>query len=469
MTTFVDAVKTQEARTENGMKALKSTSDACVDLFFKIGASRGKDIVPGFVAALVEDQDRAIRIAQWARDVRGGAGERQLFVDILSYLDANEPEIAKAVVRKVPELGRWKDLIQVEYTSNDVKTVAYDLIKNALIADDGLAAKWLPRKGKKAAELRNWFGWTPKFYRKRLVELTRVVETQMCEKDWDNIDFGKVPSLAAARYKGAFYRNTEKFAEYVDALTRGEAKVNAGAVYPYDVIKGLGWGFNPTKIERDFMIAQWDALENFVGDANVLPMIDVSGSMGCNVGGNANLTAMEVAVSLGLYMADKNTGKFKDTFLTFSEKPELVTVKGNIVQKVEQCIKSDWGMNTNLHRAMDRVLSVAQNGNVPQEEMPEMLVIFSDMQFDHCTNFDDSAMEMVRRKFELAGYKVPQIVFWNINAYDNVPVKFNEIGVALVSGFSPVIARTVIAGDPDNFSPQVIMDQAIMVERYDWV
>jgi hypothetical protein len=470
MSTFVDAVKNQEARTANGMKARKGTASACVDMFFKIGAMRGQNVVPTFVAAYAENPDLALRIAAWVRDVRGGAGEREAFRSILAYLDKNAPTDAARLLLKVPELGRWDDIFVVKNAV--LKTQAYTMLGDALRARNGLAAKWTPRKGEVAREIREFFGMSPKFYRKSLVELTNVVETQMCAKDWDNINFSHVPSVAHARYKKAFGRNTPKYVEYVTALVKGEdptVKVNAGAVFPYDVLKGRmpGYGTSKwTKTELDLIQKQWEALPNYVGDANVLPLVDVSGSMTCRAGKNTTLTCMEVAVSLGLYLADKNTGKFKDTFLTFSESPELLHLKGNINQKVDQMVSSSWGMNTNLVKAMDKILQTAVGANVAQEEMPSMLLILSDMQFDQCARFDDSAMEMIERKYTEAGYTVPKIVFWNLNAADNVPAKFDKSGVALVSGFSPAICKSLLAGDVEQFTPEAIMLKTVMSDRY---
>lgn len=473
MNTFVDAVANQEARTDNGMVARKSTAKACVDLFFKIGASRGKNITKEFTAAFVENKDIALRIAQWVRDARGGAGERQLFRDVLVYLEKHDKDAAKALLRKVPELGRWDDIFV--FTDKELKAQAYTMLGDALRNRNGLAAKWTPRKGPVALELRQFFGMSPKFYRKSLVDLTKVVESQMCAKDWDNINFSHVPSVAHARYKKAFGRNTEKYAEYVKALVKGDdpiVKVNAGAVYPYDVLKGLinSYGVTFDKTQLDLITKQWEALPNYIGDANVLPLVDVSGSMTCPAGGHnskSKTTCLEVAVSLGLYLADKNKGKFKDTFLTFSGNPELLTLRGDIVQKIDQMEKSKWEMNTNLVRALDKILSVAVKGNVPQSEMPEMLLILSDMQFDQCARFDDSAFGSIVRKFTDAGYAVPKIVFWNLNASDNVPVKYDTRGVALVSGFSPAIVKAVLAADTDQFTPEAIMMKTIMVPRYD--
>lgn len=473
MSTFVEAVANQEARTANGMKARKSTTSKNVDLFFNIGASRGKDIIPAFTGAYVEDRELALRIAQWARDVRGGSGERKIFRDILVHLEKTDTDAAIALMKKVPELGRWDDLLVFE--TPELKAVAFSMIEEALESGNGLCAKWMPRKGPKAVELRVFLSMSPKQYRKTLVNLTKVVETQMCAKDWDNINFSHVPSLAASRYKKAFTRNTPKFAEYVAKLVKKDptVKVNAGAVYPYDVLKGVinHYGVRLNKTELDHVVAQWEALPNYVGDSNILPLVDVSGSMsGALAGGRnskSNTTCMDVAVSLGLYLADKNTGKFKDTFLTFSAKPQLVTLKGNVVEKAAQMIKSEWAMNTNLHAAFNKILDVAVKGNVPQHEMPEMVLIMSDMQFDQCIAHDDTAMQMIERKYAEAGYTVPQVVFWNLNASDNVPVKADKSGAALVSGFSPSILKALLAADMDEFTPYGIMRKTVCVERYD--
>jgi hypothetical protein len=468
MNTFVNAVMNQEARTENGMKARKSTANALVDLFYNIGASRGKDITPAFTAALVANEDLALRIALWARDVRGGAGEREIFRQVLRYLEKNRPDLAKRVLAKVPEVGRWDDVFV--FDSKELKNEAYTMLGDALRAKNGLAAKWTPRKGQIAREVREFFGMSPKFYRKSLVELTKVVEQEMCAKQWDAINFSHVPSVAAARYKKAFYRNTPKYAEYVASLVKGDnpkVKVNAGAVFPYDVLKGISaYGNRYNKTETDLVVKQWEALENFVGDANILPLVDVSGSMSCPAGRKGSVTCMDVAVSLGLYLADKNQGAFKDTFLTFSGSPELLHLKGNVVQKMAQMVASKWDMNTDLVKAMDKILKTAVQGGVSQEEMPKVLLILSDMQFDQCARFDDTAMQMIERKFTVAGYQVPQIVFWNLNASDNAPVKSDKSGAALVSGFSPAIVKAVLAADTSDFTPEAIMLKTIMTDRY---
>ena len=470
MSTFANAVINQEARTTNGMKARKSTANAVVDLFYNAGASRGKDIKPAFAAALAENRELALRVAAWLRDARGGAGERQLFRDILVYLEKTDVEAAKALLAKVPELGRWDDLFV--FKTDVMKSVAYTMLGDALREKNGLAAKWTPRQGPIAVEIRNFFGMSPKFYRKSLVEMTKVVEQDMCAKEWDTINFSHVPSVAAARYKKAFNRNTEKYAAYVASLVKGdnpEVKVNASAVFPYDVLKGRinNYGVKFVKTEMDLIEAQWNALPNYVGDANILPLVDVSGSMTCSAGKNTKLSCLEVAVSLGLYLADKNKGAFKDTFLTFSGKPELMHLKGGINSKIDQMVKSNWDMNTDLNKAFAKILDVAVKGNVAQEDMPGMVLILSDMQFDQCVKHDDSAIEMIARKYEAAGYTLPKVVFWNLNAsYGNAPVKFDKSGTALVSGFSPAVVKPLLAGDIETFTPESVMLKTIMDDRY---
>jgi hypothetical protein len=299
----------------------------------------------------------------------------------------------------------------------------------------------------------------------------------MCAKEWDEINFNHVPSVASARYKKAFSRHTEKYKEWTaklvstDPKVKETVKVNAGAVYPYDVLKGLislYHNANFNKSNLDHITTQWEALPNFVGDANILPLVDVSGSMTCpgGYGSKSVTTCLDVAVSLGLYLADKNKGKFKDTFLTFSSDPQLLNLQGDIIQKIKQMTTSQWQMSTDLHKAMDKILDVAKEAGVPQDEMPGMLLILSDMQFNQCARFDHSAMEMIRHKYEMAGYKVPAIVFWNLNTKDNVPVKHDASGVALVSGFSPSIVKSVLSADMDQFTPEGIMMKTIMIDRY---
>lgn len=460
---FKTAIIEQTTTTANGALAYASTLDANVDLFFAIGASRGKDIVPAFVKAFVENAELALRIALWSRDVRGGAGERQLFRDILCYLEQHNPDSARRLLPFVPEVGRWDDVLVLK---GALRNEALAMIKQALDNGNGLCAKWMPRKGDEAIALRTAFGWTPKRYRKTIVELTKVVEQQMCAKQWDSINFAHVPSIASARYKKAFNRNTPNYAKYVEALARGETTVNAGAIYPHQVLQGVNNNsYNATELAH--VVAQWEALPNYIGDAKTFPMIDVSGSMQCPVGGNKNMQCIDVSVALGLYIADKNTGAFKDAFITFDSNPKAIVAKGNIVEKAIQIRNAPWGGSTNIMRAFGEMLKIAVNGNVPASEMPSILLVLSDMQFDASDHGAEvHLLDEARQMFADFGYTLPHIVFWNLNNYDNVPVRYDEQGVAMVSGFSPSIMQAVLKADMSNFTPRAIMLEAVMSDRY---
>lgn len=442
------------------MKTNDSSLDANVDLFFQVGASRGKpEIIATFERAYQENRVNALRIAAWARDVRGGAGERGTFRLILSHLETNHMNDLAMMLPLVSVYGRWDDLLVL--TTDTGRNMAFALIKEALmVKQDALCAKWMPRKGDDAVALRNYLGLTPKGYRKTLVTLTKVVETSMCAQEWTKINYSHVPSVAAARYQKAFGKHDEVgYAKYKADLVSGVAKINASAVYPYDVVKSMKAG------DREVAKAQWEALPNYIGNALVLPMVDVSGSMSCPVGGNPNLTCMDVAVSLGLYLADKNTGAFKDMFLTFHSHSKLEVLRGDILSKLTQLSAADWGMSTNIIGAFKELLNVAVKNEVPEEGMPKYILILSDMEFDSCSKYDDSAIESINRQYMGAGYVRPNIIFWNLSAAaKRSPVTVKDDGTALISGFSPAIMAAVLAAK--NVDPLSIMLSAINIERY---
>lgn len=482
MNTFVNSINNQTTRTQNGMVTNVSSGNEVLNLFYAAGASRGRDLTGLFSAAYATNRELALRVALWLRDARGGAGEREAFRKILAYLANTNVNDAAILIERAPELGRWDDIF--EYVDHpQLGDVVTTLIAAGLAQGNGLLAKWLPReksaKRSLANRIRTALNLSPKEYRKLLASLTTVVETQMCAKNWEGINFSHVPSVAAARYRKAFYRNaTESFESYVASLVKndGTAKVNASAVFPHDVLKSvitnILWRdvrgdqvLNAT--ERNFIIAQWEAMTNSVGSSSAIPIIDVSGSMNVLVGGSAR--AIDVAVSLGLYMADKNTGPFHGVVVNFSAKSEVHQLHGTVINKIEQLsskMGSSWGMNTNLHAAFKGILEIAKSGNVPAEDMPKSLVIFSDMQFDQCVRYDDLAIEMIKRQYEEAGYTVPNVVFWNLHASAGVPVKVNDKGVALASGYSPNLMKIMLAGDYEQFTPYSMMMAAIGGDRY---
>jgi hypothetical protein len=470
--TTVPAINRGYTRTENGMRTLQSTMSAGVDLFGSI--ARGKNLTNHFAQAFQENPDVAIRVAQYARDVRGGQGERQIFRDILTWLEANHADVLveSHLLENVPVIGRFDDLLI--FTREDVRAKAYSIVAKALSEGNGLCAKWMPRKGPIAADLRSFLGLSPKQYRKLLVKLTNVVETDMCAQNWNEINFSHVPSVAMSRYMTAFHKRApEAFTAFKEALKKGDksVKINASAVYPYDIVRmagGTGGYYSRGNADPALANEMWKALPDYMNDQAVLPMVDVSGSMTTVATGQ--VTAMDVAVSLGLYCSERSKHPaFKDLFLTFSGSPEFVKTSGSLSERISQMTRSNWDMNTNLHAAFNKVLDVAVRNNVADADMPKMLLILSDMQFDACTRYDDTAMQMIRRKYEAAGYTLPAIVFWNLSARnDDKPVRFNEKGVALVSGFSPAVMKSVLAADLDKFSPENVMLKTVMVDRYNW-
>jgi hypothetical protein len=471
----LNSINEAPARTANGMKARKTSASAVLDFFGKAGSSRGTALVKEFTAALTDNEDLAVRALLWTRDIRSGAGERKQFRDLLVALESANPDLAGRLMHKVPFLGRWDDLFV--YTDPINRRKALEMYADALRNGDGLAAKWAPRekstKSAVAFELRKALDLSPKDYRKMLAGMTKVVESQMCAKTWNEINFSHVPSLASARYQKAFGRNAgEAYSAYLRELQKPveqrdpKVKINASAVYPYDVVKSVVKGNAAVADE------QWKALPNYVGNARIMPMVDVSGSMGSlRYTHTGTVQPIDVAVSLGLYLSEKNTSDFKDMFLTFSGSPKLEVLKGTLSQRVAQLEKAHWQMNTDLHKAFEEILRVAVKGKVDQKDMPEMLLILSDMQFDACTRFDDSAQEMIKRKYTEAGYTVPKIVFWNLSPYGNgnTPVRFDDKGVCHVSGFSPAIMKSVLSvEDLEDFTPFNVMVKTLMVDRYDY-
>ena len=523
MNTFVNAIKEEQeiGATYNGAKTNTTSGSAILDLF---AAAGNRDAILGsqFDIAFAEDPKLAFRVALWARDIRTGAGERQTFRNLLLHFEKHYPDQLLKIIPVVPSIGRWDDLFIFE--TKQVKEAVYTLVKMVLTLDvpeykraRGLLAKWLPRRGAVALEISEFLGYenTPiavKYskkereekakqlgvsiddiptdtgrtvkvpsagYRKLLVRLTKVVEQQMCAKKWDEIVFDHVPSVAAARYQKAFYKNApERYKEYREGLTKVKAdgtterKINAGAVYPYDVIKSVGAGL------RDVAQAQWNALPNFLGDDRILPLVDVSGSMYSwswrhvqRAKVKSNVMPIDVAVSIGLYVADKQVGPFKDAFLTFTSEPQLQKLSGDLAAKVAQAKRAPWGGSTNIAKAFSKILELAQTHNVPAEDMPKILLILSDMEFDACIDGHGrsvSAFESLVLKYEKAGYTLPKVIFWNINGRaDNAPVRQHESGAALVSGFSPSIFKAVLKADLENYTPYNVMLQTLANPLYD--
>lgn len=476
MSALFNAVNRETTVTENGMATLESSLDSVVDLFFKIGGSRGKfnQLKPTLSAAFSTDPEMTVRVLLWARDARSGAGERQLFRDAIMYgfqAGVLTKEQGERIVQKVPELGRFDDLYA--FIGTPCEDSAVQLFAGAIRSGNGLAAKWSDRKGLNAVVMRKAMGLTPKQYRKLVVKNTDVVEQKMAAKNWDAIEFGKLPSVASARYQKAFWRNAEsKYRAYVEGLTKGTEKINAGAVYPYDVVKSLKYG-NTTVANE-----QWKALPDYMEgseSSGILPVVDVSASMNVGVNGENSKTAttcMDVAVSLGLYISERNRGVFKDQSITFSDNPQMYKLTGNLKSRYDQLKRSDWGYSTNFEKVFKVILDAAQRQNLSQKDLPDTVLVLSDMQFNQAENSgwgrrsNPTSFEMVDQMFKDAGYERPKLVYWNLRTSNGVPVEFDQNGTALVSGFSPSIMKSILSST--TFTPRAIMMETVMNSRYDW-
>ena len=472
--------------TENGAVALDDSGNALVNLFAKVGAMRERsefDIENAFVKAMAEDKLLGTKMAFYARDVRGGLGERRTGRIMLSTLAKDYPDILRKNLSNIVEFGRWDDLIELLGTGLQDDAVA--LIDKQLNEDvanmkEGepisLLAKWLPsvntssvetrNKGRKIAEL---LGLSEKAYRKTLSSLRaylNVTEVRMTEKNYDSIRYNEVPSVAMNRYHGAFIRNDgDRFKAYINDVKEGKTKINSSVLYPYDVVGPIcdsvfGWGYHP-EVNYDVLEEQWKALPNYVeGEKKFLIMADVSGSMAGR--------PIATSVGLAMYFAERNTGAFANKFMTFSARPKLVEIKGdNIKEKVKSIIDSHWDMNTNLEAAFRLVLDTAVKHNSPQNDLPDSIVIISDMEIDACTSIKrDVFYDAMKAEFEKHGYKIPNIVFWNVNArHDTFLASADASYVQLVSGQSATTFKNLCSGvNPYEFMVKVLSDK-----RYDCI
>ena len=468
--------------TENGAVTYATTYSDCLDLFATIGALRSsneQEIISRFVRAFTEDPNLALKTLFFARDVRGGLGERKVFRVCLQWLAHNAPASVKKNIPYVAEFGRWDDLLSLLGTPCEKDAML--LIKKQLEADlesmdmgddVSLLAKWLPSVNASNAQtvqyakkIARFLGMTDATYRKTLVKLRehiRIIENSLREKDY-SFDYSKQPSKAMFKYRKAFYRNDgERYGEFLGKVSRGEAQLHTGTLTPYEIIKPFFYEHVGDQ-EASAIDATWNTQEDFTRDENALVVIDGSGSMYSRT----DPMPATVALSLGIYYAERNTGAFHNHFITFSERPQLVEIKGEtILEKVRYCHDYNEVANTNIQKVFELILRAAVNNNVPQSEMPSTLYIISDMEFDCCargaelTNF-----EYAKKIFAEAGYDLPRVVFWNVQSRNKQqPVTQNEQGVALVSGCSPRIFSMLKSG---ILSPLGYMLDILGAERYE--
>ena len=472
--------------TENGAVTLRTTGSDCLDLFSTIGALRKadeNDIIERFIRAYCESPDTAMKILFYARDVRGGLGERRTFRILLRWLADNHSASVIKNIQYIPEFGRYDDLLELSGTACESEAVAF--IKEQLEKDvealdkDGdvsLLAKWLAsvntsndaavRAGKKLAKL---LGMSESKYRKTLSALRaqiKIIENNLREKKYD-FDYEKQPSKALFKYRQAFIRNdNDRYTDYLDRVSKGEAKMNTGTLMPYELVESvLNKLTAMSEEEKTAVNTTWEKLEDFGGDENILAVIDGSGSM---YAWKAP-TPASVALSLGLYFAERNKGAFANHFITFSHAPQMIEIKGdNFVDKLRYVTTFDEVADTNLEAVFRLVLETALKYKVPQSELPSKLVIISDMEFNYCVEDGDlTNFENARRMFEENGYRLPDVVFWNVASRNRQqPVSQNEQGAALVSGCTPRLFSMIAGGE---LSPLKIIMEIIGSERYSMI
>lgn len=484
MNTFMNNLNaaTNYRYTENGAVTHVTTGSKVLDLFAQGGAYRNRsneDCIVLFKKAFQENETLALKCLFYLRDVRGGQGERRFFRVCLKWLAENYPERIKDLIQYVPEYGRYDDWF--ELLDTDLEETIIDLVKNQLMLDMStetngisLLAKWCPSrnassnitkaKGKKICEALNL---TSKQYRQMLSKLRakiNVLERLMSANQWGLIEFEKIPSKAGIKYRNAFARR-DIIAKKYEAFTKDKStKVNAKTLYPYEIAERAfkEWRMPVDSPERLMLQKYWDGLEDYYQgrEENGLAIVDVSGSMSGR--------PMSAAVSMGAYIAEKAHGPFANHFITFSGNPQLVEFEGvDITDKFVRCRQAEWGMNTNIEAVFELLLSVARKENTKPEDMCTRLYIFSDMEFDkgltcgpisrdrwgwsnrnNTLRSEDTInilFESIAKKWAVYGYKLPSVIFWNLDArHDNIPA-IGE-GFSYVSGFSPVMVQQILSG-----------------------
>jgi len=444
--------------TENGAQTLTHSGKSIVDFFALAGATRDNPEIgiELFSKALIENPEKAIKILFYLRDIRGGQGERTLFRNCISYLRENKPEIANTIAKYTPEYGRYDDLLSFE-----IDTIA-PIIKEQLIQDfksetPSLLAKWLPSENAssketkaKAREIMKALGASPREYRKTLSQLRKkikLVEQKMSRKEFNEIEYSKVPSQASLKYKKAFFRNDEnRYTTYLESVNKGEEKINTRTLFPHQIYE------RASETGSDEL---WKNLPDYTRGKNGIVVADVSGSM--------QGRPMSVSVSLALYFAERNQGAFHNHFITFSETPEIQEIKGETLEeKIKMIEKTEWGYNTDLNKIFTVLLNTAVQNKVSEKDMPETIYIISDMQFDQASPTRTS-YELIQDQYKEAGYKIPNVVFWNVDARNtNIPTTATEKGVTLVSGFSPSTFKIAV----ENKTPEEVVEDVINSERY---
>lgn len=466
---FLDSLEgnmNKTARTANGALSNKSSLDYVLDFFADAGAMRGRNEAAYklFQKAYAQDKNLALKALFYIRDVRGGQGERSLFKYIYKRLD---DDVRSQLDRHVAEYGRWDD---IELNESTAYLIEHQLRDDEEAMRDGrsvsLLAKWLPSINTSSTETRNKakviakaLNLTERKYRQKLSALRKYIsllEHKMTNREWEDINYSKIPSQAHKKHVKAFFRHDEeRYKGFLDRVVKGEEKINSGTLYTYQIYDMVHKGGETTAAN-----ALWKGLPDWTNGENALVVADVSGSM---YGGGSEVSPISVSVSLALYFAERNTGTFKDYFMTFSGQSSLQKVVGNTLSQKIACIeRAEWGFSTNLQSAFRAILNAAIDSNASQEEIPKTLYIISDMQFNCVGSASKTNFETARDMFREHGYELPHVVFWNVNAYGDKPATKFDKNVTLISGFSQSTFQYVLAGK----TPLESMLDILNSERY---
>lgn len=494
---FMNAIKNElnnETKlTENGAVGFRTTGKKLLDLNFSVASLRGaseQTIINKFMDAYWEDPVMAIKWLFYSRDCREGLGERRLFRILVKHLAQEKPEVVKAVLKFTSEYGRYDDMWRLLDTDlkNDVISIVYaqlgeDTVNMRNNKSISLCAKWLPSENasskdtkRYAAAIRKGLNMTSRGYRKMLSRMRKyidVVECKMSAKEWAGINYEAVPSRANLIYNNAFLRNDEERRRaYLGALEKGEAKINASVLFPHDIVHKYTAGSWYSRLGNydAALEGMWKALPDTVnGNGNTLVVADGSGSMTCNVGGQTGVTALDVANALAIYFAERASGEFKDKYITFSHKPQLVDFSNakSLRDKIRIALRHNEVADTNIEATFDLILQTAVNNHMAQEDMPNNVLIISDMEFNSAVGWhrpNETLFATIAKKYAAYGYKLPRLIFWNVNSRTGtVPVKENDLGVALVSGFSVNVVKMVMSNKLD---PYECLLNVLNVERY---
>lgn len=479
-------------RTENNALTNVSTKSAVLDLFALGGAvqkSSNIDLELLIRDALFENERLALKVIFYLSDIREGQGRRDFFrLALLEVINYNI-KVAEQLLSYIPEFGRWDYLywfINTPLERAAFKVFAAEVERAVDNKEASLVFKWLASEDASSKETihnakltRKYFGLTAREYRKLLSwgrkELgNAVVERKMSANEWLSIDYSRVPSVAMKNYRKAFERhNPDHFESFISDVKSGKTKINSSVLYPSDIARADDQSHG---LSRDALVEQWKALPNYLSEnVRALAVVDTSGSMTWG----SNPIPIDVATALGVYLGERIVGEFNNTVISFSAQAKLIELQGkDALQKIQYLKRKSINENTNLQSVFALLLDTARQHSVPASEMPNRIIIISDMEFDRATsgwNWRDGQhnnttnLEAIKQKYELSGYEFPQIIFWNVEARNQqVAATVNESGVILVSGYSPVIMKSVLSDEP-YITPYKAMLHTVDVPRYSFI